>query len=477
MRIYISLVILATIVLGAVLFVFDDEVPPISSSKEGVQSYELSNGMKILVLENHRAPVVVSQVWYKVGGSYEHDGITGVSHVLEHMMFKGTPRHPSGEFSEIIAANGGKENAFTSKDYTAYFQRIASDKLPICIEMEADRMVNLSLEEDEFIKEVEVVKEERRLRTDDKPTALTFERFNAVAYANSPYRQPIIGWMEDLDSMSIDDLRHWYRTWYAPNNATLVVVGDVNADDVFNLAKQHFGPLSAVELPATKPRHEAEQYGVQRISMQLPAKIPTLIMGYKTPVLKSTLPEKSVEKWEVYALEVLSGLLDGGESARLTRNLVRGKQLATSVGASYNPYALHEGLFVFSAIPAGDNTIDMLEFAIKEELKAIQDNPPDQNELDRVIAQVVAGTIYEQDSSFYQAMQIGILETVGLGWQTKDEYIEQVKAVTAEQVQQVANKYFIAKNLTVAVLDPLPIEQKKVPVSPGKSTAGGRHGQ
>lgn len=477
MRIYISLVILATIVLGSVLFVFDDEAPHISGDKEGVQSYELSNGMKILVLESHRAPVVVSQVWYKVGGSYEHDGITGVSHVLEHMMFKGTPRHPSGEFSEIIAANGGKENAFTSKDYTAYFQRIASDKLPICIEMEADRMVNLSLEEDEFIKEVEVVKEERRLRTDDKPTSLTFERFNAVAYANSPYRRPIIGWMEDLDSMSIDDLRHWYRTWYAPNNATLVVVGDVNADDVFNLAKQHFGPLSAVELPATKPRYEAEQYGTQRISVQLPAKIPTLIMGYKTPVLKSAVSEKSVEKWEVYALEVLSGLLDGGESARLTRNLVRGKQLVTSVGASYNPYALHEGLFVFSAIPAGDHGVGVLELAIKEEIKAIQDNPPDQDELDRVIAQVVAATVYEQDSSFYQAMQIGILETVGLGWQTKDEYIEQVKAVTAEQVQQVAIKYFTAKNLTVAVLDPLPIEQKKTPASSGKPVAGVRHGQ
>jgi zinc protease len=480
MRIYISLVVIATIVLGAVLFIFQGETPQESASNQsngGVQSYQLSNGMKVLVLESHRAPVVVSQVWYKVGGSSEHDGITGVSHVLEHMMFKGTPQHPSGEFSEIIAANGGKENAFTSKDYTAYFQRISSDKLAICIEMEADRMTNLLLDEDDFIKEVEVVKEERRLRTDDKPTALTFERFNAVAYTNNPYRQPIIGWMEDLDSMSIDDLRSWYRTWYAPNNATLVVVGDVVADEVFSLAKQHFGALSSVELPAIKPRHEVEQYGTQRISVQLPAKIPTLIMGYKTPVLKSAVLKKSVEKWEVYALEVLSGLLDGGDSARLTRNLVRGKQLVTSVGASYNPYALHDSLFVFSAIPAGDNAIDVLEFAIKEEIKAIQDNPPDQNELDRVIAQVVASTVYEQDSSFYQAMQIGILETVDLGWQTKDEYIEQVKAVTAEQVQQVAKKYLIAKNLTVAVLDPLPIEQNNGPASPRKSIAGGRHGQ
>lgn len=474
MRIYILLVVLATIVLGAVLFVFNDETA--EQLTEGVQTYELANGMKVLVLESHRAPVVVSQIWYKVGGSYEHDGITGVSHVLEHMMFKGTPEHPSGEFSEIIAANGGKENAFTSKDYTAYFQRISSDKLEICLEMEADRMSNLLLNESDFIKEVEVVKEERRLRTDDKPTALTFERFNAVAYVNSPYRRPIIGWMEDLDSMSIDDLRSWYRSWYAPNNATLVIVGDVVADEVFKLAKKHFGPLSPVEIPVIKPRYETEQFGTQRITVQLPAKIPTLVMGYKVPVLKTTVLKTAVEKWEVYALEVLSGLLDGGESARLTRNLVRGKQLVTSVGASYNPYALHESLFVFSATPAGDNAVDVLEFAIKEEIRAIQENPPDQKELDRVIAQVVASSVYEQDSSFYRAMQIGILETIGLGWQTKEEYVDQVKAVTAEQVQQVANKYLVAKNLTVAVLDPLPIEQKITSDSSGKAAVGGRLG-
>ena len=163
--------------------------------------------MKVLVIENHRAPVVVSQVWYKVGASYEHDGITGISHVLEHMMFKGTDKHPAGEFSEIMAANGGEENAFTGQDYTAYFQKIANDRLELCLELEADRMRNLLLKEKDFLKEVEVVKEERRLRTEDKPTALTYERFNAVAYTNSPYRRPIIGWMEDLDTLTIDDAR------------------------------------------------------------------------------------------------------------------------------------------------------------------------------------------------------------------------------------------------------------------------------
>ncbi|MDH5610971.1 MAG: insulinase family protein [Gammaproteobacteria bacterium] len=466
MRIYISLLVLTAFVLGAILFIFNNDA---SSKKEGeVQAYELTNGMKIRVIENHRAPVVVSQIWYNVGGSFEHNGITGVSHVLEHMMFKGTPDYPAGKFSEIVAANGGKENAFTSKDYTAYFQQIASDKLELCLRMEADRMRNLTLDEAEFLKELEVVKEERRLRTDDSPIALLSERFNAMAYTNSPYRQPIIGWMEDLDSMTIGDLRRWYKTWYAPNNATLVVVGDVEADEVFKLAKEYFSPLAIVDLPVLKPRHEAEQYGVQRMIMQLPAEVPTLLMGYKVPVLIT-----AADPGEAYALEVLAGLLDGGDSARLTRNLVRGEQLATSASAGYSLYGRHEDLLTFSVIPSDGVSMDQLEAAIKKEIETIKEVPPEQKEMDRVIAQVLASSVYEQDSSFYRAMQIGILETLGLGWRAKDEYIEKIKAVTPEQVQQVARKYLIDKRLSVAVLDPMTMEQKAVNTS--SASAGGYH--
>lgn len=469
MRIYILLMVVATAVLATVLFVFQGEEAV--STTEGVQTYELSNGMKVLVVENHRAPVVVSQVWYKVGGSYEHDGITGVSHVLEHMMFKGTPTHPAGEFSEIIAANGGKENAFTGKDFTAYFQRIASDRLELCIRMEADRMRNLLMDEDEFIKEIEVVKEERRLRTDDNPASLTYERFNAMAYTNNPYRQPIIGWMEDLESMAIEDLRSWYQTWYTPNNATLVVVGDVYADEVYALAKEYFGPLQATEVPSIKPRHEAEQYGPQRITVQVPASISSLIMGYKVPVLKTAEDES-----EVYALAVLAALLDGGYSARLTRNLVRGSQLTTSVSAGYDLYAMYESLFVFSATPADSVEPAVIERAIMDEIKDIQENLPEQKEMDRVIAQVVASDVYEQDSSFYRAMKIGMMETLGLGWQVRDDYVEKIRAVTAEQVQQVARKYLVDKNLSVAVLDPLPIENGGAAGNKTGAAAGGRHG-
>lgn len=468
MKFGIIVITTVSVALGLMLFVFNtDDIP--KHTEEAVQGYQLHNGMKILVVENHRAPVVVSQVWYKVGSSYEHDGITGLSHVMEHMMFKGTSEHPAGEFSEIIAANGGRENAFTGQDYTAYFQRIANDRLELCLELEADRMRNLLLDKEEFAKEIEVIKEERRLRTEDKPTALTYERFNAVAYTNSPYRHPIIGWMEDLDNLTIDDVRQWYKTWYAPNNATLVVAGDVDAGDVFHLAKRYFGSLPTSEIPELKPRHEAKQYGTQRVTVEVPAKIPYLIMGYKVPVLKNVK-----EKWEVYALEVLAGVLDGGNSARLSKNLVRGQQIATSASAGYSMSSRHESLFTLSAVPNDGVSIDVLEFALREQISDLQNSLADEQELERVKAQVVASNVFKQDSSFYQAMEIGMLETVGLPWQVKDEYVENIQAVTAEQVQQVAKKYLIDTGLTVAVLDPLPIEQKK-PRKPAVGISGGRH--
>ncbi len=451
----VGLVVVSTLVLGWVLF--DGKEPSTEQASEAVQSYQLSNGMKILVIENHRAPVIVSQVWYKVGASYEHDGITGISHVLEHMMFKGTENHPAGEFSDIIAANGGEENAFTGQDYTAYFQKIANDRLELCLELEADRMRNLVFDEKEFLKEIEVVKEERRLRTDDKPTALTFERFNAVAYTNSPYRRPIVGWMEDLNTLTVEDAREWYETWYAPNNATLVVAGDVLADDVHRLAKQYFGQLSTSEIPKLKTRHEAQQYGTQRLTVEVPAKIPYLIMGYKVPVLTPEAVNGEGE-WEMYALEVLAGVLDGGNSARFSKNLVRGQEIATSASASYGMSARHETLFTLSAIPNDGVDIDVLEFALREQLDTIKLQLPDDDELDRVKAQVVASQVYQQDSTFYQAMEVGMLDTIGLPWQVKDTYVDKILAVTADQVQQVANKYLIDERLTVAMLNPLPIE-------------------
>ena len=431
-------------------------------ANQAVHEYKLDNGLKLIVKEDHRAPIMVSQVWYKVGSSYEHDGITGISHVLEHMMFKGTKAHPNGEFSEIIAENGGRENAFTSQDYTAYFQTMEKSRLPVSFELEADRMRNLTIPDDEVLKEVKVVMEERRMRTEDNPQSLTYEQFKATAYASSPYRIPIIGWMDDLENLQVDDLREWYRMWYAPNNATLVVVGDVDPDEVYAQAKKHFGPLKPSKIAPVKPRLEITQRGRKDIRVEAPAKLPYLIMGYKAPVVLT-----AEQDWEPYALDVLAGILDGGDSARLASELVRGKAVAASAGASYDGYDRLQTLFLLSGTPATGHTMADLEKALLEQVKRVREKPATGKELDRVKAQLRASKVYEQDSIFYQAMQMGMLETVGLGWQDADTYLERIEAVTADQVQAVARKYLLPERLTVAELVPQPIDPKNPPRTGG----------
>jgi zinc protease len=426
-----------------------------------VREHILENGLKVLVKEDHRAPVVVSQVWYKVGSSYEHRGITGISHVLEHMMFKGTEKHPAGEFSEIISANGGEQNAFTGRDYTAYFQTLAKDRLEIAFELEADRMRNLTLPEDEFLKEVEVVKEERRLRTEDKPESLTFEEFNAVAYRSSPYRQPVIGWMSDLDGLTAADLKDWYRRWYAPDNATLVVVGDVDPDAVVRLAEKHFGPLKPERVNPPRAAVEGPQRGIARLQVRVPARQPYLLMGYKT-----TAVGHADEPWEPYALEMLASILDGGASARIARDLIRGEQVAASAGADYSAFTRLPGMLLMDGTPAEGRTTKELENALRGEVQRLRDELVSEDELQRVRNQLVASKVYERDSVFYQAMQLGVLETVGLDWRLLDEYVDRVSAVTAEQVRTVARKYLIDDNLTVGVLDPLPEKEARFAVTP-----------
>ncbi|PVV06611.1 MAG: peptidase M16 [gamma proteobacterium symbiont of Ctena orbiculata] len=418
-----------------------------------VVEHQLDNGMKVIVKQDRRAPIAVSQVWYKVGSSYEFGGITGVSHVLEHMMFKGTNNHPPGEFSRIIAANGGDENAFTGRDYTAYFQTMASDRLEVSFELEADRMRNLLLLPEEFAKEVEVVKEERRMRTEDKPQSLTYERFLAGAYESSPYRTPVIGWMADLDALQVEDLQVWYRKWYAPNNATLVVVGDVEPDKVIHLAQRYFGPLKPERVIQPKPRLEPTQRGSKHITVKVPARQPYLVLGYKTPVVG-----KADQAWEPYALEMLSYILDGGSSARLSNNLIRGSKLAVAADASYSAFSRLPGMLVMDAVPSPDASIDAVQRALVTEIERLKKEMVSEDEMERVRNQIIAAKVYEKDSVFYQAMLIGQLETVGLDWRLADEYVDHLKAVTAEQIRQVAQKYLVEDNLSVAVLEPLPMD-------------------
>ncbi len=443
---------------------------PVSLTASQVHEFALHNGMKVIVKEDNRAPIVVSQVWYRIGSSYEPQGKTGISHVLEHMMFKGTKNYGPNEFSRIIAGLGGRENAFTGRDYTAYFQTLSSEHLQTALELEADRMRNLLLDPAEVMKELDVVMEERRLRTDDQPTAVNNEQFNAVAWRVSPYRQPIIGWMQDIQNLTLDDLQAWYQRWYAPNNATLVVVGDVQADAVLALAQDTFGLLSPSELLPPMQLDEPPHQGVTRIQVRVPAKQPYLIMGYKAPVLATATAD---EAWEPYALEVMTAILSGGSSSRLTRNLVRGGEIAATAGAGYDAYSRLHGMVLFSGIPAEGRSIKDLEKALMSEIEKIRVEPVSEQELQRVITQTVASKVFELDSVFYQAMQIGLLDAAGLDWRLLDDYVDNLKAVTAEQVLAVAQRYLQPDNLSIAVLDPLPMDDSVMPTA--APMTGGRH--
>ncbi|MFW6191469.1 MAG: M16 family metallopeptidase, partial [Thiohalospira sp.] len=375
-----------------------------------VHTAELDNGMTVLVETDRRAPTVVSQVWYGVGSSYEPGGITGVSHILEHMMFKGTEEVGPGEFSRIIKRLGGRENAFTGRDFTAYFEQLSADELDRALKLEADRMVNLRLNADEFDSERDVVMEERRMRVEDQPGAKLREAFNAAAWHASPYGQPIIGWMDDLEHMALDDLQGWYERFYSPANATLVVVGDVEPEAVFDAARRHFGDIEGGEEPTLKPRREPEQTGPREVVVRVPARVPQVRLGYKVPALNT-----AEEAADAYALEVAAGLLADGDSARLPRRLVRGEEIATSASASYGLYDRRDTLFTLSGTPGGETEPRELVTALREEARALSEGEIDANELERVKAQVVASEVFQRDSQFYKAMRRGLTETVGLG--------------------------------------------------------------
>ncbi len=429
-----------------------------------IQEFTLKNGLKLVVQEDHRAPVVVSQVWYRAGALDEVNGKTGVAHVLEHMMFKGTKKVPAGQFSRLIAAAGGKENAFTGMDYTCYFQQLEKSHLPLSFKLEADRMTNLQITDEEFAKEIKVVMEERRWRTEDKPQSKVNEQFQSTAFRAHPYARPVVGFMNDLENMTAADAREWYNTWYAPNNAIIVVVGDVKTQEVLKLAKQYFGNIKPRKLPARKPQTEPPQIGERRVVVKAPAKLPYLVMGYHVPTLsdKAQTPEQA---WEPYALDVLAGVLSGNDSARLNQKLVREAALAVDVGAGYDSTSRgREALFELEGMPSEGKTITELEAALVVQIEKIKTDGVTQQELDRVKAAVIAADVYQRDSMFYQAMQIGQLETMGYSWRLLKEYPEKLKAVTSEQIQAVAKKYLVKDNMTIATLDPQPLDPNAKPV-------------
>jgi zinc protease len=437
-----------------------------AGAQSAAQEHKLANGLRVLVKEDHRAPTVVHMVWYRAGSMDEVSGTSGVAHVLEHMMFKGTKTVKNGEFSRRIAAAGGRENAFTNRDYTAYFQQVPKAALAQMMQLEADRMSNLLVTEAEFSREIKVVMEERRLRTEDQPRGLVAEALNAEAYFAHPYRRPVVGWMNDLENMSYVDARNWYVRWYVPANAFVVVVGDVNAGEVFALAQKYYGRIKSRPLPERKPQYEPEQRGVRRVVVKAPAELPYLRMGWKCPVLRDVDRD-----WQPYALEVLNGVLDGNDSARLNQALVRTSRLASAVGAGYDATARGPGMCFLEGTPTQGRSAAEVEAGLRAELSRLVDEGVTEDELARVKAQMVANEIFKRDSIFGQAMEIGRYETAGLSHRDIDRVLERVKAVTADQVRAAAKQYYVDDQLTVVVLDPQPLERKK----PRPAPSGTRH--
>jgi zinc protease len=412
--------------------------------------FQLSNGLKLIVREDHRAPTVAHMVWYRAGSIDEVNGRTGVAHVLEHMMFKGTDKVKSGEFSRLVAAVGGRENAFTSRDYTAYFQQVEKSKLMEVIKLEADRMSNLNFDDAEFLKEIQVVMEERRLRTEDNPSSLLNESLMATAYMSSSYRHPIVGWMNDLESMKAADARDWYRSWYKPNNATVVIAGDVDPKLVLQAVEKYYGVASAKQLPERKPQVEPAQKGMKRVQVKAPADSARLAMAWKVPKLQ---PAK-LDDDEPYALELLSAVLDGYDNARLNRKLIKQERVVNDVGVGYDMISRGPELFLISASMAKGKTVEQAESSIRNALKEVVDRGILDSELKRIKVRILSEQIYKRDSIFGQAMEIGSTEMAGFSWREIDRMLEKMQTITPGQVQAVAKKYLVDDGLTIAVLNP-----------------------
>ena len=410
----------------------------------------LNNGLKLIVREDHRAPTVVHMVWYRVGSMDETNGRTGVAHVLEHMMFKGTDKVKAGEFSRLVAAVGGRENAFTSRDYTAYFQQVEKSKLEEVIKLEADRMSNLNFDDAEFLKEIQVVMEERRLRTEDNPSSLLNESLMATAFMSSPYRHPVVGWMNDLQNMTASDARDWYRSWYKPNNATVVITGDVDSQQVLAIVEKYYGTVAAKELPVRKPQIEPPQRGVKQTQVKAPADSAQLTMAWKAPRLE---PGK-LDESDPYALELLTAVLDGYDNARLNRSLVKQEKVVNDVGVGYDMISRGPALFTISATLAKGKTVEQVQASIRKALDEIKQNGILESELKRIKVRILSEQIYKRDSIFGQAMEIGGTEMAGFSWKDIDYMLERMQSITPEQVQAVAKKYLVDDHLTIAVLDP-----------------------
>lgn len=430
-----------------------------------VERFTLSNGMTLIVKPDRRAPTAVHMLWVRVGSMDEVDGTSGVAHVLEHMLFKGTRTLGPGEFSRRVAALGGRDNAFTSRDATGYHQQIPASRLEDVMRLEADRFVNNQWPDEEFRREIEVVKEERRLRTEDSPRARLFETLYATAFTASPYRRPIVGWMNDLEAMTPEDVRAFYRRWYVPANAAVVVAGDVDPAHVLRLAERHYGRIPAGAVPPRKPREEPPQSGIRRVELKAPADQAYVALLFKVPRLTSLDPSAAHD--DALALSVLAGVLDGYSGARLDRALTQGPdRVADSVSAGNGLWGRGPQMFSLVGVPAPGKTAQQVEAALRAEVARIAREGVQEAELQRVKTQWVASEVYKLDSVFSQARELGAFWVSGFEPDASERLFQRLREVTATQVQSVAARYFGDDQLTVGVLHPLPPEPGRSPRTP-----------
>lgn len=427
--------------------------------------YKLANGLTLIVQPDRRAPTAVHMLYVRVGSMDEVDGTTGVAHVLEHMMFKGTPTTKPGEFSRLVAALGGRENAFTTRDTTGYFQQIPAGKLEDVIRLEADRFARNQWADDEFKREVEVVKEERRSRTEDSPRGMLFEQLNATIYQASPYRRPVVGWMSDLDAMTAQDVRDFHRRWYVPANAAVVIAGDVDPQEVRRLAEKYYGSIPARAVPSRKPREEPEQNGIRRLEFKAPADQSFVTLAFKVPQLRSF--ERSPDNDDALALTVLGAVLDGYEGARLGRALTQGPdRVADSVDAGNGLWGRGPQLFTLTGVPAPGKTPEQVEAALRAEIARVAREGVTDAELKRVLTRWIAGEIYKLDSVMNQARELGTAWVLGLPLDADQRLMARLGEVTADQVKSVAARYFGDERLTVGILRPLPPDPNRKPRQP-----------
>lgn len=418
------------------------ELPP-------THEWTLDNGLTVLVREDHRAPVVTVMIWYRVGSIDEPAGMTGISHMLEHMMFKNTRHLMPGDYAELVSRFGGQTNAFTSYEYTGYYQQYEASRLPLALELEAERLANLHIDPEEFAREVQVVSEERRQRTDDNPNALAWEKFSGILRPGTGYAHPVIGWRREIEQYQPEQALAWYRQWYSPGNAVLVVAGDVTREQVEPLVQRFFGPIPARPVPFRPAPRLAEPAGARHLALALPVQVPVLYMGWNVPSLAT-----AEDKHTFYVLSMLAGVLDGGTSARIETNLVRGQRLAAGASAGYSGLARGDGVFTVSATPVPGVTLDALQAAIEAEITRIAEQPPAPEELNRVRAQVLSGHVFGQDSVFGQAMELGYLAMIGEDWRLSADMAEALSRVTPEEVSAAARQWLVPARRAVAHVEP-----------------------